>query len=240
MEKNTKNKEEIEKFESLAQDWWKDEGKFASLHAINPIRIEYILKNIENSFDNRKDIKIIDVGCGGGIATMPFARLGFDITAIDPGFENIKIAKQYADSHHLNIKFFNETAEEHLNHQIKYDVIICLEMIEHVNNVEILIESLYKLLNPGGIIIISTINRTLKAKLLAIGIAEYILNILPINTHDFNKFVKPSEISRYFEQYDLKITEIKGISFDFTKMKWVLSDNIDINYLCKIEYTKKT
>jgi 2-polyprenyl-6-hydroxyphenyl methylase/3-demethylubiquinone-9 3-methyltransferase len=172
------------------------------------------------------------VGCGGGLASMPLARLGFDVTGIDAGAENIDIATNYAMERKIDAIFLNETAEAHAERETKYDVIICLEMIEHVNNVEILIDALAKLVKKNGIIIISTINRTLKAKFLAIEIAEYILNLLPRNTHNFNKFQKPSEIANYFAEHNIGIQEIKGLVFDIFARKWKLSDNIDINYIC--------
>ena len=236
MDKTTIDINEVKKFESLSDQWWKDDGSFGSLHKINPIRIEYILSKIKQYLPQQKDhFRILDVGCGGGIASMPFARLGFNVTGIDAGINNINVAMNYAKEHNINIRFLNETAEEHLNQANKYDVILCLEMIEHVNNVELLINSLAKLLNKDGIIIISTINRTLKAKFLAIGVAESILNILPKNTHNFDKFVKPSEISNLFYKNNLTIKEIRGIIFDIFSMKWILSDKIDVNYICVIK-----
>jgi 2-polyprenyl-6-hydroxyphenyl methylase/3-demethylubiquinone-9 3-methyltransferase len=235
MEKSTIDKIEIEKFNNLASQWWQNNGDFAILHHINPIRISYIKDKIHEYFNKeRSSIKILDVGCGGGLVSMPLSRIGFNVTAIDAGEENIKIAKQYSENHKIEIQLFHESSEVHLERKIKYDVIICLEMIEHVSDPKILIDSLAKLLNKGGIIIISTINRTLKAKILAIGFAEYVLNLVPKNTHHFDKFVKPSEIAEYFEKTNLKIQEIKGMEFDLFSREWVLSKNIDINYICII------
>jgi 2-polyprenyl-6-hydroxyphenyl methylase/3-demethylubiquinone-9 3-methyltransferase len=234
--KDTVDPGEINKFTKIATQWWKEDGAFSELHKINPIRIRYIIDKIKEYFlDKEKNqIKLLDVGCGGGIASMPFARLGFEVTGIDAGKENIEEATNYAKAKRLDIKFFYETAEDHVRLNIKYDVIICLEMVEHVANLALLLNSLKQMLNKDGIIIISTINRTFKAKFLAIWLAENVLGMIPENTHNFDKFVKPSEISTHFENTGYRIKEIIGMEFDLLKREWVISNNIDVNYLCLI------
>jgi 2-polyprenyl-6-hydroxyphenyl methylase/3-demethylubiquinone-9 3-methyltransferase len=234
--KDTVDPGEINKFTKIAKQWWKEDGEFSALHQINPIRIKYILDKIKEYFIDKEkhQIKILDIGCGGGIASMPFARLGFEVTGIDAGKENIEEATNYAKAKRLDIKFFHETAEDHVKLNIKYDVIICLEMVEHVANLVLLLNSLQQMLNKDGIIIISTINKTFKAKCLAIWLAENVLGMIPKNTHNFDKFVKPSEISTHFENTGYRIREIRGMEFDLLKREWVLSNNIDVNYLCLI------
>ena len=194
---STVNKDEIEKFSKLADEWWDIDGKFKPLHMFNPIRIEYILevasehfKIDKNQKTPLKNLKILDIGCGGGLISEPMTRLGADITAIDASSKNINIAKAHAKKNDLNITYLNSVPES-LNSPNKCDIILNLEVVEHVENLDLYLESCFKLLKPKGIMFTATLNRTLTSYVKAIVGAEYFLRWLPIGTHDWNKFIKP-------------------------------------------------
>ena len=191
----TINKEEIQKFSDLAEEWWDVKGKFKPLHMFNPIRIEYIVENIKQHFNYNnkennfpKSLNILDIGCGGGLISEPMSRLGGAVTGIDASEKNIKIAQLHAKKNNLNIRYLKKSPEQ-LNEFEKFDVILNLEIIEHVDNVNLYIDSCYKLLKKDGIMFTATLNRTLTSYLKAIIGAEYILRWLPIGTHDWNKFI---------------------------------------------------
>ena len=194
--KNTVNKEEIDKFSKLADEWWDPSGKFAPLHKFNPIRQEYIINEISKNFDinidnpsSLKKLKILDVGCGGGLLCEPLSRLGAKVTGIDASEKNIEIAKAHARKGNINVNYIC-TSPEKVNES--YDVILCMEVVEHVEDLDFFYKSCSKLLNKNGLIFFATINKTIKSYLLAILGAEYVLRWLPIGTHDWKKFVKPS------------------------------------------------
>ena len=205
---STVNKDEIEKFSKLADEWWDINGKFKPLHMFNPVRIEYILnissahfKIDKSKISPLKSLKILDIGCGGGLISEPMTRLGADVTAIDASNKNISIAKAHAKKNNLNINYLNNIPEK-LNLKNKFDIILNLEVVEHVENLDLYLESCFKLLKPKGIMFTATLNRTLTSYIKAIVGAEYILRWLPIGTHDWNKFIKPEEL-------DKKITDLK-------------------------------
>ena len=196
--KNTVNKEEIDKFSKLADEWWDPSGKFAPLHKFNPIRQEYIINEISKNFDinidnpsSLKKLKILDVGCGGGLLCEPLSRLGAKVTGIDASEKNIEIAKAHARKGNINVNYIC-TSPEKVNES--YDVILCMEVVEHVEDLNFFYKSCSKLLNKNGLIFFATINKTIKSYLLAILGAEYVLRWLPIGTHDWKKFVKPSHM----------------------------------------------
>ena len=199
MKTNTINKEEIEKFSLIAEEWWDPEGKFKPLHKFNPIRIAYIKNNIINSLGlkNKKkpleNVKILDIGCGGGLLSEPLSRLGAKVVGIDASEKNIKVAKIHSKKNNLNIKYFCASPEK-FKTEIKFDVILNMEIIEHVNDVEFFLKSCSKLLKKNGIMFVATLNKTLKSYLFAIIGAEYILRWLPIGTHEWEKFVKPMDL----------------------------------------------
>ena len=194
----TADLQEINKFSKMASEWWDPNGKFAPLHKFNPIRQEYLVDKIKNHFGILpngsypfKNLKLLDVGCGGGLIAEPMTRLGAKVTGIDASEKNINVAKFHAEQMDLKINYL-ATTPENLNEQ--FDVILCLEIIEHVADVDLFIQSCAKLLKKNGIIFFATLNRTAKSFLFAIVGAEYILNWLPKGTHDWNKFLKPSEV----------------------------------------------
>ena len=233
----TINKEEIQKFSKLADEWWDVKGKFKPLHMFNPIRIEYILGKIKQHFnlsddDNNllKDFEILDIGCGGGLISEPMARLGANVTGIDASEKNIKIASLHSKKNKLQINYLNKSPEQ-LDSQKKYDIILSLEIIEHVENVDIYLKSCEKLLKKNGLMFTATLNRTLTSYLKAIIGAEYILRWLPIGTHDWNKFIKPEELEEKLKNKDFQTVEIKGLSFNPILNKWKKSEDLSVNYI---------
>ena len=198
----TINKEEIQKFSNLAEEWWDVKGKFKPLHMFNPIRIQYISERIKEYFkltDKDKNylngLKILDIGCGGGLISEPMARLGATVTGIDASEKNIKVASLHSKKSNLNINYQHKSPEQLTNYE-SYDIILNLEIVEHVNDVNLYLETCHKLLKKGGLMFTATLNRTLTSYIKAIIGAEYILRWLPIGTHDWNKFIKPEELEK--------------------------------------------
>ena len=233
----TINKEEIQKFSNLAEEWWDVKGKFKPLHMFNPIRIEYITEKIKHHFKLEKKevnllegVNILDIGCGGGLISEPLSRLGGSVTGIDASEKNIKVAKIHAKKNNLKINYLNKSPE-HLKDFEKYDVILNLEIIEHVENVNLYIESCYKLLKKDGLMFTATLNRSLMSYLKAIIGAEYILRWLPIGTHDWNKFIKPEELEKLLLNEKFSTVDIKGLEFNPILNKWKKSDNLSVNYI---------
>jgi len=227
---NTVNSDEVNKFSSIADEWWDINGKFKKLHEMNPIRIEYIKDNIIKKFQTIENKKILDIGCGGGLLCEPMARMGGIVTGVDASEENINIAKMHAQKQNLNINYTANNIENLPINQ-KYDVITAMEIIEHVDNIPLFLESCCNLLNDNGILFISTMNRTPKSFLQTIIIAEYILNWIPKGTHNWNKYPKPSEINDIINKYDIYIQDIKGIKYNLLNNNWHLTNKIDINYI---------
>ena len=233
----TINKEEIQKFSRLADEWWDVNGKFKPLHMFNPIRIEYILENIKKHFKigNNKNntltgLKILDIGCGGGLISEPMARLGAKVTGIDASEKNINIAKLHSEQSNLNINYI-KIAPENLNEIEKFDVILNLEIVEHVDNVNLYIKSCYKLLKKNGLMFTATLNRSFTSYIKAIIGAEYILRWLPIGTHDWNKFIKPEELEKFLSQEKFSTLDIKGLKFNPFLKKWSKSKDLSVNYI---------
>lgn len=222
---------EIDKFNNLAHEWWDLEGKFKTLHHINPIRLEFMQKHLD--FKNKD---IIDVGCGGGILSESMAILGANVTGIDLAPQSIEIAKLHLYESNLNIKYECINIEEFasINTQ-KFDVVTCMEMLEHVPNPEFIINHCAKLLKPGGIAFFSTINRNIKSYLLGVIAAEYILKLVPHGTHEYQKFIKPSELNKLLTKNNFMINDIAGIKYNPFTNQATLNKDIDINYIiaCK-------
>ena len=238
MKNNTINKKEIEKFSRIAEEWWDPEGKFKPLHKFNPIRISYIKENIIKTFKINdqekplKKLKILDIGCGGGLLSEPMSRLGADVTGIDASEKNIQVAKLHAKKNSLNINYF-ATSPENFNTDIKFDVILNMEIIEHVEDINFFLESCSSLLRKGGIMFVATINKTLKSYLFAIIGAEYILRWLPIGTHEWEKFVNPNDLINISKKYNLNLENLDGMKFNIVKNEWSLSSDKSVNYIGK-------
>ncbi len=238
MKNNTINKKEIEKFSKIAEEWWNPEGKFKPLHKFNPIRISYIKNNIISSLKlkNKKNplekVKILDIGCGGGLLSEPMTRLGAIVTGIDASDKNIKVAKLHAKKNNLNIDYRCMSPEK-LNTKEKFDVILNMEIVEHVEDVNFFLRSCSSLLKRNGIMFVATLNKTLKSYLFAIIGAEYILRWLPIGTHEWEKFVKPDDLEAMLKKHGLKLECVDGMKFNLIKDEWSLSLDKSINYIGK-------
>ena len=233
----TINKEEIQKFSRLAEEWWDVNGKFKPLHMFNPIRIEYITNKIKTHFKLRTDksnylegLSILDIGCGGGLISEPMARLGAKVTGIDASEKNINIAKLHSEKSGLRINYFN-ASPENLEHIEKFDIILNLEIVEHVNNVNLYIRSCYKLLKKNGLMFTATLNRSFISYIKAIIGAEYILRWLPIGTHDWNKFIKPEELEKFLSDEKFSTLDIKGLKFNPFLKKWKKTNDLSVNYI---------
>ena len=233
----TINKEEIQKFSKLADEWWDVKGKFKPLHMFNPIRIEYILDEITKHFKldrQRKNLlenlEILDIGCGGGLISEPMARLGGNVTGIDAAEKNIKVAFLHSKESNLKINYLNKSPEQ-LKEKEKFDIILNLEIVEHVDNLDLYLQSCYNLLKINGLMFTATINKTLTSYVKAIIGAEYILRWLPIGTHDWNKFIKPEELQKKLIDKKFITNNIKGLEFNPIFNKWKKSDNLSVNYI---------
>ena len=227
---NTENldQEEVNKFDELASKWWDEEGEFKPLHQINPLRVNFIE---ERSFLKGK--KILDVGCGGGILAEAMGQLGGEVTGIDASPNTIGIAKAHSKSVNSGVIYIQKTIEEFIttNPDEKFDVITCLEMLEHVPSPLGVIQSCSSLLNDGVYIFFSTINRNPKSYLFAVIGAEYILNLLPKGTHDYEKFIKPSELAGWIRNSGLTTKETIGLSYNPITNNYWLGKDIQVNYM---------
>mgnify|MGYP001193360892 CR=1 FL=1 len=235
----TINQEEIQKFSKLADEWWDVNGKFKPLHMFNPIRIEYILEEITKHFkiDRErklflKNLEILDIGCGGGLISEPMARLGGNVTGIDAGEKNIKIAYLHSKKNNLKINYLNKSPEQ-LKEKEKFDIILNLEIVEHVENLDLFLKSASDLLKKNGVMFIATINRTFESYIKAIIGAEYILRWLPIGTHEWEKFIKPEELISILEKNDLRLDKVDGMNFNLLKNKWSVGNDKSVNYIAK-------
>ena len=235
---NTINQKEIEKFSKMADEWWDPNGKFKPLHKFNPIRIKYIKESIIEEFNLEhtdsvplKGIKILDIGCGGGLLSEPMCRLGADVTGIDASSKNIEIAKIHAEKNNLKIKYICTSPEKIKDTQ--YDVILNMEIIEHVENVDLFLKSSVSLLNKKSLMFVATLNKTLKSYLFAIIGAEYVLRWLPIGTHEWEKFVKPRDLEDMLTSHGMKLIKTDGVKFNPILDKWSLSKDTSINYISK-------
>ncbi len=238
MKNNTVNKKEIEKFSKIAEEWWNPDGKFKPLHKFNPIRISYIKDNIIKTFkiDNKekplKKVKILDIGCGGGLLSEPMNKLGADVVGIDASEKNINIAKLHAKKNKLDIKYICTSPDKFQSNK-KFDVILNMEIVEHVQDINFFLKSCSKLLKKNGIMFVATINKTLKSYLFAIVGAEYVLQWLPIGTHDWEKFVKPNELINILKKNNLTLDELDGMKFNLINNKWNISSDKSVNYIAK-------
>ena len=232
------NKKEIEKFSKMADEWWDPSGKFRPLHKFNPIRIQYIKENIIGNFKlkNKKKpldkINILDIGCGGGLLSEPMTRLGANVTGIDASSKNINIAKHHAKKNKLKINYICSSPEK-LKIKKKFDVILNMEIVEHVDDINFFINSCSKLLKKNGLMFVATLNKTLKSYMFAIIGAEYVLRWLPIGTHDWEKFVKPEDLRNILSKNNLKLEKLDGMNFNIIKDEWSVSSDTSINYIAK-------
>ena len=233
---NTVNKKEIEKFSKISNEWWDIEGKFKPLHKFNPSRIKYIKNkvithyNIISKQQPLKNIQLLDIGCGGGLLSEPMCRLGAKVTAIDASQNNINVAKYHAKKNNLKINYLC-TSPEKVIFKKKFDVILNMEIVEHVDDLNLFIKKSSFLLKKNGLMFVATLNRTLKSYLFAIIGAEYFLRWLPIGTHDWNKFVEPKELEDIGKKNSLEFKKSDGFTFNILKNEWELSNDLSVNYI---------
>ena len=238
MKSNTINKKEIEKFSKIAEEWWNPEGSFKPLHKFNPIRISYIKENIMSTLKlkNKKKplekLKILDIGCGGGLLSEPMSRLGAEVYGIDASDKNIKVAKLHAKKNGMNIQY-TCASPENFKLPIKFDVILNMEIVEHVQDINFFLKSCSNLLKKNGIMFVATINKTLKSYIFAIIGAEYVLRWLPIGTHEWEKFVKPFDLVDILKKNNFSLDKLDGMKFNLVTNEWKLSTDKSVNYIAK-------
>ena len=233
----TVDKIEIEKFSKLAKDWWNPKGKFKPLHLFNPARIKFIKEKLishfklnPNSSVTLEKLKILDIGCGGGLICEPLSRLGAKMTGIDASKNNIEVAKMHSKEMNLNIDYIH-CSPENLNFKNKFDVILNMEVVEHVSNVNLFIKNCSKLIKKNGIMFVATINKNLKSYIFGVLGAEYILRWLPIGTHDWNKFLTPQDLEIIASKNSFLLNETVGMKFNLLSNEWNKSYDTSVNYI---------
>ena len=232
---------EIAKFSKLSEEWWNPNGKMAPLHRINPLRLGFIRDAACRKFDRNvrslnclAGLRLLDIGCGAGLLCEPFRRLGAEVIGVDPSASNIAAARLHADKAHLSIDYRCTTVEE-MDPRERFDIILAMEVIEHVADVGLFLDRCAAMLKPGGMMVVSTINRNWKSFALAIVGAEYVLRWLPRGTHEWNKFVTPEELAQYLARNKLAITEQAGVVYNPLGDRWSVSADMDVNYMVVAE-----
>lgn len=235
---STASADEIKRFAALAETWWDPTGDFRPLHQLNPVRLEFIRDHVARHFDREplsvkpfEDLSVLDIGCGGGLLCEPMRRLGATVTGIDAGRESIAAARAHARQSDLDIEYRHQLPEDLAREKGRFDVVLNMEVVEHVADLDAFLAASAGLLRPGGAMVVSTINRTLKALALAKIGAEYVLRWLPVGTHDWRKFVRPSELARGLGPGGVEITDLKGMSYAPISDEWRLTADLDVNYL---------
>ena len=233
----TVDKIEIEKFSKLAQDWWNPNGKFKPLHLFNPARIKFIKEKLINHFNRDPysekpldELKILDIGCGGGLLCEPLSRLGAKMTGIDASNNNIEVAKLHSREMNLDIKYL-KSSPENLNLKSEFDVILNMEVVEHVADVNLFIKNCSGLIKKNGIMFVATINKNLKSYMFAILGAEYVLRWLPIGTHDWDKFLPPKDLELIAKKNSFLSDQLIGMKFNLFSKKWHESKDASVNYI---------
>jgi 2-polyprenyl-6-hydroxyphenyl methylase/3-demethylubiquinone-9 3-methyltransferase len=230
---------EVAKFAALAENWWDSEGPFRPLHHLNPIRLRFIRDNTSAHFGRDElapqplsGLRILDIGCGGGLLSEPLARMGATVVGIDATEKNVRVAALHAEQGHLSIDYQHTTAEALRNAGETFDVVLNMEVVEHVADVSSFLQASGDLVNHGGIMIVATLNRTAKSFALAIVGAEYVLRWLPRGTHDWRRFVRPSELATGLRQTGMQVTSLTGVIFNPLTGNWSLNDrDLDVNYM---------
>lgn len=234
--------DEIARFSAIAREWWNPRGKMATLHKFNPVRVQYIRDAACQRFGRDakglkvlEDFRILDIGCGGGLVCEPLARLGASVVGIDPSATNIAVASEHAERSGLAIAYRTDTAEALADQNERFDIVLALEVVEHVADVEHFVARAGEMVKPGGIMIAATINRTFKSFALAIIGAEYVLRWLPRGTHSWDKFVTPDELELALERAGLRVTDERGVIYNLLRDKWQIASDMDVNYMLTAE-----
>ena len=238
----TANAEDVATFTKMADAWWDPHGKFRPLHQINPVRIAFIRDHAAAHFGldagaakpldkPLAGLDLLDIGAGGGLLAEPMARLGANVTGLDAGAKNVKIARLHAEQSGLEIDYRHQLPEDMAREGRSFDIVLNMEVVEHVADVDAFLAASAALVKPGGMMVMATLNRTLKSLALAKIGAEYILRWLPAGTHDWRKFLKPSELARGLEGNGLTVRDIRGMAFNPFRDEWSLGRDIDVNYL---------
>jgi 2-polyprenyl-6-hydroxyphenyl methylase/3-demethylubiquinone-9 3-methyltransferase len=237
---------EVERFSRHAADWWDARGPMAALHKFNPVRLAYIRDKAAERFgrepkklDCLKGLRMLDIGCGGGILSEPLARLGAQMVGVDPSKENIAVASAHAQDSGVAVDYRATTAEDLAAVKERFDVVLAMEVVEHVVDVGAFVETCSSMVKPGGLMIAATLNRTLKSFALAIVGAEYVLRWLPRGTHQWDKFVTPNELELAFERGGLRVTAERGVIYNPFADRWQLSSDMDVNYMLVAERAKE-
>jgi 2-polyprenyl-6-hydroxyphenyl methylase/3-demethylubiquinone-9 3-methyltransferase len=239
---STVDQAEVERFSALAEDWWNPRGKMAPLHKFNPVRLGYIRDRAAGRFSRDpkqlgclKGLRCLDIGCGGGILSEPLARLGAAIVGADPSQTNIEAARHHAVQSGISIDYRQTTAEALAEAGERFDVVLAMEVVEHVADVNLFVECCASMVKPGGLMIAATLNRTLKSFALAIVGAEYVLRWLPRGTHQWDKFVTPNELEIAMERAGLRVIDEQGVIYNLLRDEWQLSSDTDVNYMLTAE-----
>ncbi len=242
MVNSTLDNDEVQRFAKISSEWWDLNGKFRPLHILGPTRLKYIHEQICTKYDRSEhsvlkfqDLSLLDIGCGGGLVAEPMARMGAQVTAIDPAQENIEAAHLHSENQGLKINYQVKRVEDLVQEGNQFDIVLLLEVIEHVPDIKAFIGLCQTLVKPGGILIISTLNRTLKSYALAIVGAEYVLRWLPVGTHQWNRFVTPDELSQAIETTGLNVVDKRGMVYHPLHEEWSLSHDMDVNYFITAE-----
>ncbi len=236
----TINKKEIEKFSKIADEWWDAEGMFKPLHKFNPVRISYIKEkiishyNIKSKLQPLKNIELLDIGCGGGLLSEPMCRLGANVTAIDALQKNINVASYHAKKNNLKINYLCSSPEK-ISFKKKFDVVLNMEIVEHVDDLNLFLKKSSLLLKKNGLMFVATLNKTLKSYFFGIIGAEYVLRWLPIGTHDWNKFVKPKKLLELGKKNNLELIKIDGVSFNLFRNEWLITEDHSVNYITQFK-----
>lgn len=235
---NSVDDKEVAQFDAIADDWWSADGKFRPLHQINPVRLRYIRERVSahKGLDHRSlkpftGLTFLDVGCGGGLISEPLARLGASVTGIDPSEAAIRVAREHAAAQGLQIEYRQETVESLLQEDRTFDCVLSLEVIEHVPDVAAFLESCAAALRPGGLLVLSTLNRTARSFALGIVAAEYVFGWLPRGTHQWNRFITPEELRDHLDSAGLTLEDETGLAFDPIQGQWSLSSDCSVNYM---------
>ena len=240
--RTTIDQAEVERFSAMAAEWWNPTGKFRPLHKFNPVRLAYIRDQVAARFGRDPNaarpfegLRFLDIGCGGGLLCEPMARLGAEVVGVDPSETNIEVAKRHAAESRLEIDYRAATAEQLADAGEKFDVVLNMEVVEHVADVDLFVARCAEMVKPGGVMFVATINRTLKAMGLAIIGAEYVLRWLPKGTHQYDRLVRPQELEKALADAGMAIADRTGVTYNPLADRWQRSRDMDVNYMLLAE-----